>query len=95
MNSFIYDKTDASGQSSGSNTQRGYGILLEDVKNYETYQGLDFYTFNFLENLFDFPIEILSEGSNGDDCGPVFFADGFIKTCKIKFQYKILSKSES
>ena len=94
VSSFICDKTDASGQSTGNHTKRGYGILLEDSENSEVHWAIDFYAFNLPEDLFDFPIEILSEGSNSNNCGPVFFPDGFRNTYKIKFQYKVLSEAE-
>lgn len=94
VSSFVCEKTDASGQAIGENTERGYGILLKDSKNANSHWAIDFYTFNLPIDLLDFPQEILFEGSNGDNCGPVFFPENYRKTYKIKFQYKILRESE-
>lgn len=94
VSSFVCEKTNASGQAIGENTKQGYGILLKDSKNNNNHWAVDFYTFNLPKDLFDFPQELLFEGSNGDDCGPVFFPENHRETYKIKFQYQILSASE-
>lgn len=94
VSSFVCEKTGASGQAIGENTKRGYGILLMDSKSANSHWPLDFYTFNLPTDLFDFPQELLSDGPNGADCGPVFFPESHQKTYKIKFQYVILSESE-
>lgn len=94
VSSFICEKTDASGQATGIVTERGYGILLDTDKNTQAHRTIDFYTFNLPENQFDFPQEIIGNGSDGANCGPIFFPDDLKNAYKIKFRYKILNKSE-
>lgn len=95
VGSFFCNETDGeTGQTTGNGAGRGYCILLEGSKNSESHWPMDFYTFNLPENLFDFPEEIISSGSHGDDCGPVFFPEDSRNIYKIRFKYQVLNKSE-
>ena len=88
VGSFIGDEVNAEGQATGNKTERGYCILLGG----DGEKSMDFYTFNFPENLFVFSEEILSSTYNINNCGPIFFPDSLKYVYKIKFKYQIIEE---
>jgi len=95
VGSFICDELNyETGQATGNPTERGYCILIEGSENVISDWPLDFYTFNFPDNLFTFPNEILIPNYSGNNCGPTFFPDSLKNTYKIKFKYQKLIDTE-
>ncbi len=94
VGTFKCSETDSeNGQATGSETDRGYCILLEGSENTNSWP-LDFYTFHIPSDLFDFPAEILSVLCDWDNCGPVFFPDSLRNEYKLSFKYRNPKESE-
>ncbi len=88
VGSFICDETDGeNGQATGTQTPRGYCILLESRENNDSHWHMDFYTFDIPIDLFDFPDDILSPNHNSNTGGPNFFPDSLQNTYKFFFRY--------
>ena len=85
--SFIADEFNADGQATGNKTPRGYCLLLEGSED----NSMSFYSFNFPDDLFSFPDEILMD-YNGYNCGPAFFPDSLKYFYKISFKYQIVDE---
>jgi hypothetical protein len=90
VGSFIADEFNSEGEATGNKTERGYCILLEGNED----KSMDFYTFNFPNDLFSFPDEVLSPDYNGYDCGPTFFPDSLKYVYKIKLKYQIVREQD-
>uniref|UniRef100_UPI003216E1A7 hypothetical protein n=1 Tax=uncultured Draconibacterium sp. TaxID=1573823 RepID=UPI003216E1A7 len=88
VGSFAVEKVNEEGLAAGNKTERGYCILLEESEN----NSMDFYTFNFPDNLFSFSDEIFTTNSLGYGCGPDFFPDSLKYAYKIKFRYRIVNE---
>ena len=89
VGSFIADEFNSEGQATGNKTERGYCILLEGNED----KSMDFYSFNFPNDLFSFPDEVISS-YNTDNCGPAFFPDSLKYVYKIKFKYQITEEPD-
>ncbi len=95
VGSFICDEVNSNtGQATGNKTNRGYCIELKGSDHNNPQWSIDFYTFNQLDELIDFPPEILTPLYNSANCGPSFFPDSIKRKYRIRFQYKILSNSQ-
>ena len=77
-----------------NNIPRSYCILLDtgNIDNREW--GMDFYTFNFPDNLIDFPPEIFVNHYGYHCYGPSFFPDSLKRAYKIRFTYRGILESE-
>jgi hypothetical protein len=84
---------DSSGVAITDSPKRCYCISLTNNSKAE-YHGMDCYTFNFPDSLFNFPKDILDEMYDPDNCGPVFFGDEYISSFKIRFKYEILEEKD-
>ena len=89
VGSFIADEFNADGQATGNKTPRGYCLLLEGSED----NSMSFYSFNFPDDLFSFPNEILLD-YNGSNCGPAFFPDSLKYAYKTKFRYQIVDEQD-
>ncbi|TDO04876.1 hypothetical protein [Sunxiuqinia elliptica] len=87
VGSFVADVI-KEGQVTGEKTGRGYCILLKGSKN----KSMDFYTFNFPDDFFQFQEEQLISEYNGNNCGPSFFPDSLKYIYKIKFSYQLVEE---
>ncbi|SFE94351.1 hypothetical protein [Sunxiuqinia elliptica] len=87
VGSFVADVI-REGQVTGEKTGRGYCILLKGSKN----KSMDFYTFNFPDDFFQFQEELLIPEYNGNNCGPNFFPDSLKYIYKIKFSYQLVEE---
>ena len=86
IGSFRCDETDGqNGLATGESTPQGFVIVFENGND-------SLYTFSLSENLFDFPSDILAQGANVNNCGPIYFSNK--KEYKIKFKYKDPNDSE-
>lgn len=82
---------DSNGMAITNSPQRCFCISLNNNSKAEN-QGMDYYTFNFPDSLFDFSENILNALYDPDNCGPVFFGDEYISSFKIRFKYEILEE---
>lgn len=87
-----YEYENGIGTSNQKPTPRGFCILLKGSKNTGANKPMDFYTFNFPIDLFEFPNELLLD--KGFDCGPYFFPESQQEKFKITLKYKDVKESE-
>lgn len=86
VGSFRCNESDGeNGVFTGNSTPQGFVIVFENEND-------SVYTFSLSEYIFEFPAEILEQGANVYNCGPIYFSDK--REYKIKFNYKKSKDSE-
>lgn len=92
VGSFTCSQVDDETGQANDDTGRGFCILTEN--NFGAQEKMDFYTFDLPDGLFNFPEELISGRSDGNNCGPCFFPENQRTNFKIKFRYRVLTGKE-
>lgn len=74
-------------------TPLGFCILLEENKDENSQNIMDFYTLNLPYELINYP-EVEQTLIYGPQCGPVVFPDSIQSNLKIKFRYRYFSDKD-